>query len=210
MPTVFSMQAPLAIGTPNLPSGREGTSYDATLRAAGAWASYSWSLSSGSLPAGLSLNAQTGEISGTPSATGTTTFTVGVSGTGVPVQTATQQLKITVAAAARRPYLSLPHGSLHVAGDRLHLQASHVGSTCNGAVTFQATEVVTVKVKVAYKVKIRVKAKVKVKVKAKAKAKGKGKAKAKGKHASVCRADSSARSLYASTARSLYISAGQT
>ncbi|MFQ7158409.1 MAG: Ig domain-containing protein [Ruthenibacterium sp.] len=35
-----------------------------------------WSVSNGTLPAGLSLNASTGEISGTPTAQGANTFTV--------------------------------------------------------------------------------------------------------------------------------------
>ena len=180
VPTVFSMQAPIAIDTPYVPSTRKGTSYQTTLSASGAWGSYSWSLSSGSLPAGLSLNSQTGEISGIPRTTGSSTFTVQVSATGAPLQTATQQLSIIVA-AARRPFVSLPHRSLRVAANRLHLQLGCVGSTCNGAVTLQATEVVTVKVRVAYNVKIKVKVKVKAKVKAKAKIKVKVKVKVKAK-----------------------------
>jgi Putative Ig domain len=172
VPTVFSMQAPIAIDTPNVPSTRKGTSYQATLSASGAWGSYSWSLSSGSLPAGLSLNSQTGEISGIPSTTGSSTFTVQVSATGAPLQTATQQLSIIVA-AARRPFVSLPHGSLQVSANHLDLQVGCVGSTCNGAVTLQATEVVTVKVKVAFNVKTRIRVKVKVKGKKKGKHKPK-------------------------------------
>jgi large repetitive protein len=41
---------------------------------------YTWSLASGALPAGLSLNAATGEISGTPTTAGTANFTVQVTG----------------------------------------------------------------------------------------------------------------------------------
>lgn len=164
VPTVFSMQSPITIGTAALLPGRQGTSYTATLTPSGAWGSYSWSLASGSLPAGLHLNTQTGVISGTPSATGTSTFTVQLSGTGVPQQSATQKLRIAVA-AARRPYVSAAHGSLLVSANRLQLTLGCVGSTCNGAATLQATEVVGVKVKVPYEVKVRYRVRVRVRIK---------------------------------------------
>jgi hypothetical protein len=167
MPTLYSLQAPISIDTSALPQTRLGSSYNAMLSAAGAWGSYSWSLSSGSLPTGLSLNTQTGEISGTPTAAGTSTFTVAVTGTGAPAQTATQQLRIIVA-APRRPYVSASRGSLQVLKNKVHLQVSCVGSACRGAVTLQAIEVVPFTVKVPFNVKIRIKVRVKVKVKAKA------------------------------------------
>ena len=48
-----------------LPTGRAGTSYSQNLTAAGGLSPYSWSIQSGTLPAGLSLSAS-GLISGTP------------------------------------------------------------------------------------------------------------------------------------------------
>jgi hypothetical protein len=166
MPTLYSLQAPISIDTSALPQTRLGSSYKAMLSAAGAWGSYSWSLSSGSLPPGLSLNTQTGEISGTPTAAGTSTFTVAVTGTGAPAQTASQQLRIIVA-GPRRPYVSASRGSLQVLKNKVHLQVSCVGSACKGAVTLQAIEVVPFTVKVPFNVKVRIKVRVKVKVKAK-------------------------------------------
>src|SRR5262249_52157321 len=65
--TVQSVPA-LSITTSSLPSGQVGTSYSATLAATGGIAPYSWSITSGTLPDGLSLNASTGAISGTPTA----------------------------------------------------------------------------------------------------------------------------------------------
>jgi hypothetical protein len=52
-------------------------------------------VTSGSLPAGLSLSSA-GVISGTPTAAGSSSFTVSVSDSGSPAQTATQQESITV------------------------------------------------------------------------------------------------------------------
>ncbi|MDZ4289467.1 MAG: putative Ig domain-containing protein, partial [Prosthecobacter sp.] len=47
-----------------------------TLGAASPWRDYTWAVVSGSLPAGLSLNASTGVISGTPTSATSATFTV--------------------------------------------------------------------------------------------------------------------------------------
>ncbi|MGA8730703.1 MAG: Ig domain-containing protein, partial [Terracidiphilus sp.] len=58
----------LSITTTSLPSGQVGTAYSATLAATGGTSPYAWSLTSGTLPAGLTLNAATGAISGTPTA----------------------------------------------------------------------------------------------------------------------------------------------
>jgi mannan endo-1,4-beta-mannosidase len=53
----------------SLPSARAGAAYSHTLQAAGGSSPYSWSIASGSLPAGLTLSSS-GVISGTPSAAG--------------------------------------------------------------------------------------------------------------------------------------------
>ena len=56
----------LQIVTSSLHDGSVGQSYSATLSATGGTQSYAWSVVSGTLPAGLSLNASTGVISGMP------------------------------------------------------------------------------------------------------------------------------------------------
>ena len=66
--------ATITITTTSLPSGRVNTSYSAQLQASTAGAT--WSVSSGNLPAGLTLNSSTGAITGTPTAANTYTFTV--------------------------------------------------------------------------------------------------------------------------------------
>ena len=83
-----------SITTTTLPGGTENTAYSATLGATGGTTPYTWSVTSGSLPAGLSLAASTGLISGTPTGTGTSSFTVQV--TDANSQTATQALSLTV------------------------------------------------------------------------------------------------------------------
>jgi Putative Ig domain len=64
--------------TSPLPAGIVGMSYSQTLAATGGTGSYTWSISTGALPAGLSLNAATGQISGQPAAAGTSNFTATV------------------------------------------------------------------------------------------------------------------------------------
>jgi hypothetical protein len=92
-----SAPAPLAITTTSLPNGQDGNAYSATLAATGGTTPYNWSVSSGTLPAGLSLNAATGAITGTPSATASATpLTFTVSDSGLPVQTKSINLALTI------------------------------------------------------------------------------------------------------------------
>ena len=75
-------------------AGTIGVFYTTTLKAAGGVPPYSFSLISGNLPAGLTLSASTGVISGTPVAVGTSTFDVQVEDTaGTKASTA---LSITI------------------------------------------------------------------------------------------------------------------
>jgi uncharacterized repeat protein (TIGR03803 family) len=88
--------AALSITTTTLPNGTEGQSYSTILAATGGVAPYTWSITSGSLPAGLSLNASTGDISGTPSEPGTANFVVQVADSEGTPTTATAGLAITI------------------------------------------------------------------------------------------------------------------
>jgi hypothetical protein len=92
------MAAPLTI-TSTLPSGTDGTAYSAPLKVSGGTPAYTWSITSGSLPAGLSLSATTGVISGTPTVSGTSSFTATVSDNSNPAETKSATSSITVAAA---------------------------------------------------------------------------------------------------------------
>ncbi|MDG4902782.1 MULTISPECIES: Ig domain-containing protein [unclassified Mesorhizobium] len=59
----------LAAGTP-VPDAMVGLAYSAQMSATGGTVPYTFSIASGTLPSGLSINSSTGEISGTPSGTG--------------------------------------------------------------------------------------------------------------------------------------------
>jgi hypothetical protein len=64
---------PLSVTTTSLSQGQTGVAYSASLSATGGTAPYSWSVKSGSLPAGLSLSTS-GAISGTATTAGASTF----------------------------------------------------------------------------------------------------------------------------------------
>jgi hypothetical protein len=66
----------ITVNPATLPNGAVGTAYSQTVSASGGTAPYVFSLSSGTLPSGLSLNGATGAITGTPTAAGTSTFTI--------------------------------------------------------------------------------------------------------------------------------------
>ena len=93
----------LTITSSTLPSGTDGSAYSGTLQASGGTPAYTWSISTGSLPAGLTLAATTGVISGTPSVSGTSSFTATVSDNGNPVQTKSVSVSITLGAAQPPP-----------------------------------------------------------------------------------------------------------
>ena len=81
----------LQITTAGLAKATEGTPYSATLNASGG-GSLAWTLSGGSLPAGLTLGSN-GVLSGTPSSNGSYAFTVRVEAGG---RSATKQFELVV------------------------------------------------------------------------------------------------------------------
>ena len=86
--------SPVTVSTTTLPTGAQGSSYSATLAATGGTAPYTWSLASGTLPDGLALTAG-GQITGTPTAPGTASFTVRA--TDALARPGTRALTLTVA-----------------------------------------------------------------------------------------------------------------
>ena len=81
-----------SITTSSLPDGKVGEAYSQTLTATGT-KPITWSIENGDLPAGLSLNKDTGKINGTPTADGTAKFTVKAENS---VGSDTKELSITI------------------------------------------------------------------------------------------------------------------
>jgi len=107
--------APPMITTTSLPAAVEGSSYSQAIQATG-FAPLSFSMSAGTLPAGLSLTSSTGAITGTPTGpTGPSPFTVKVTDGSTPPQLTTQALSITVNAATTLTITtaSLTNGNLN-------------------------------------------------------------------------------------------------
>jgi hypothetical protein len=96
--TITITPPPFTITTSSLPQGKEGTSYTATLSASGGTAPYNWSISSGSLPSGLILQATSGYVSGIPDlgTYGSTSFTVNVTDSSSPQLSAQKSFSIYI------------------------------------------------------------------------------------------------------------------
>ena len=91
---------PLKITTTSLSGAAVGAGYNATLQSSGGTPPVTWTVTVGALPAGLSLNAGTGSITGAPTTIGPTSFTVKATDSATPTpQTATQPLSIVVSAS---------------------------------------------------------------------------------------------------------------
>ena len=103
---------PPTIVAESLPDGMEGEAYSSRLTAKGT-APITWSIVSGVLPEGLSLNEDTGEISGTPAGEGTEVFTVmAVNDLGEDIR----EFSITIAKAPETEYAVIVRDDGHGTG----------------------------------------------------------------------------------------------
>jgi hypothetical protein len=92
-----SAGTPLTISTSALPAGQVGVQYSTTLSATGGTPPVSWAQTGGALPAGLSLAAATGVISGTPTApVSNSSITFQVTDSGSPAQSKSATLGLTI------------------------------------------------------------------------------------------------------------------
>lgn len=93
---LVNLPPPPSITTASLPAGVEGTAYNQTLAATGGLPPYTFAITTGALPAGLTMDTS-GHITGTPAGpNGTTSFTVTVTDKSNPPQTASKGLSITI------------------------------------------------------------------------------------------------------------------
>jgi lysophospholipase L1-like esterase len=99
----------------DLPNGEQGGGYYATLNATGGVAGYTWDLSGGALPPGISLDASSGTIEGIPTESGTFTFTATVSDGSTPSpQSVSETYTLTVAASPPVLQLAPPEATVNI------------------------------------------------------------------------------------------------
>jgi hypothetical protein len=124
----ITLTAVLTISTTSLPAGALGVPYSAFVNAAGATGAFTWTITSGSLPAGLTFQttstSSSAQITGTPTLLQTSKFTVQV--TDAAGSSVTQALSITInppppLAVATA---SVPNGTVGVLYPAFTLQAS--------------------------------------------------------------------------------------
>jgi Putative Ig domain len=142
-------QQPLKIATGGLPQGQQGNAYNEVFSATGGTTPYSWSISAGTPPPGIALNAN-GDLAGMPTAAGSFSFTVMV--TDAAKKTATGNFSVTVVAGgnfdgpAELPRVSVPSAmsdtpapgsviSVNSGGD---LQAAMNSAHCGDTIQLQA------------------------------------------------------------------------
>ncbi len=106
----LTVNAAPTITTGSLPAATKTGNYSQSLAATGGTTPYTWSISSGGLPSGLTIGGSTGTISGTVSSTAVTeTFTVQVSGANGA--SSTKSFTITVNAVPNITTTTLPAGT---------------------------------------------------------------------------------------------------
>ncbi len=108
--TILNDDAVVTISPASLPAATAGSAYSQTLTASGGTPGYSFVISAGTLPAGMTLNAA-GVLSGTPTASGSFNFTVTATDSGVPTS-GSRAYTLTVAGAnVTLPATTLPAGT---------------------------------------------------------------------------------------------------
>jgi len=105
--SVGASVAPLTINFSAFPGGITQSSYASTASATGGITPYTWSVALGSLPTGLSLNSSTGAITGSPTAAGTSNFSLQVKDSSPTPQTASATTSILVVATLKIATASL-------------------------------------------------------------------------------------------------------
>jgi hypothetical protein len=79
-----------------LPGGTVGSNYSATVQATGGTGAYTWNVTSGALPSGVTLSATTGQLSGTPGTAAQYNFTLQVTDSASPANTSSKSYSVTI------------------------------------------------------------------------------------------------------------------
>jgi hypothetical protein len=139
----------LAITTTTLPQGQQGNTYSDVFTATGGTTPYSWSVSAGTPPPGIAMNAN-GDFAGMPAAAGTYTFTATV--TDANSKTANGNFSVTVLAGgnfdgpAELPRVTVPSamsdtpapGSVITVNAGGNLQTALNNAHCGDVIQLQA------------------------------------------------------------------------
>lgn len=110
-----------------LPNWSHKRAYSAGLTRIGGTAPYVWSIVSGSLPSGLSIDSTTGIISGTPATSGNSTFTVQVEDTHSLIRTRSQTVNFAADVSWANVTTLLPFNGTN--GDTTTTDISSIAST---------------------------------------------------------------------------------
>lgn len=106
--------ATITLNPTTLPAGTIGTAYSQTITATGGIAPYTFAVTQGALPAGLTLDTNTGALTGTPTAGGSFSFRITATGQGGCTGSRTYVLTVTCPTLTFNP-ASLPSGTRNVA-----------------------------------------------------------------------------------------------
>jgi len=124
--TIFDISLPMWVNNTSLPLGINGLSYNQSLSAFGGQSPYSWTISSGILPPGLTLTTD-GQITGAPTNNGTYNFTVQV--TDAVSEIATQALTMVVGGSPGVVWIQPTTNSIVVpVGSNVNLSISVAGT----------------------------------------------------------------------------------
>jgi len=119
--------SPLQVTTASVPGANVGNTYSATIAASGGAAPYHWSITSGVLPNGLTLNGSTGAISGTPSTAGNFNFTAGVTDSSSTQQSDSHSFGIAVTASTGNA-VNVKQSPYNSVGDGVHDDTANINS----------------------------------------------------------------------------------
>lgn len=110
------VNGPLSITPSSLPTAILNSAYSQTLTASGGVTPYSYTISAGSLPIGLSLDSATGVLSGTPTTANTYNFTVTATDSNYPsTESGSQSYSLVVSGALPISPSSLPAATVGTA-----------------------------------------------------------------------------------------------